>query len=50
MAESTEKTTRAEKVAKTEARSGVSYETVMKNASLSDTERLIEAEKILKKQ
>lgn len=48
MSESTEKTTHAEKVAKAEARSGVSHETVMKNANLSDIERLIEAEKILK--
>ncbi len=31
-----------------EARSGISPETVLKNANLSDTERLIEAEKILK--
>ena len=31
-----------------EARSGISRETVLKNANLDDTERLMEAEKILK--
>jgi hypothetical protein len=33
---------------KAEARSGVSPEIVQKNANLPDTERLVEAEKILR--